>query len=228
MDRHHSGLWSIRGTGTEGTADPCALQGPARRLSESLVKKRRTKGLNLKWDWSLMQQNPRITIKEIGIGFYYFYQMMLKKRKGSTPSTSERQTSRGLPCVPAPAWTLLPFSLLPCTQHSAQALQGWVVRQRRFPHHSTGFLWWRLASVECVRTRGKLPHFQRRIFRSPIRIIKEVDCWFLEPSLCLPGFGLSHEGREPGLCWWGRGWGKCHCFHHPVNLPFYEQPLCQV
>lgn len=31
-----------------------------------------------------MQQNPRISIKEIGVSFYYFYQMILKKQNKKT------------------------------------------------------------------------------------------------------------------------------------------------
>lgn len=118
MDRHHSGLWAIRGTGAEGAADPCALQGPARRLSESLMKKRRMKGLNLKWDWSSVQQNPRITIKETGIGFYYFHQMMLKKPNGKTqdpPLVRGKQAKAFRVSLPQPgpcfrSARLLPFS----------------------------------------------------------------------------------------------------------------------
>lgn len=93
MDRHHSGLRSIRGTGS-GVLKTPVLSKDQPGGSQSLLKKRRIKGLNLKWDWSSVRQNPRITIKETGIGFYCFYQLKLKKQNGKTrPSTSEGQTS---------------------------------------------------------------------------------------------------------------------------------------
>lgn len=135
------------------------------------MKERRIKGLNLRQDWSAVQQNPRITIKETGIGFYYFYQMILKKQNGKTqdpPLVRGKQAKAFRVSVPQPG----PASVLPSCFHSP----GVGCEAAALPHSQHWFPLVATGIGGTSETPRKLPHFQRWIVRSPIRISKEADC----------------------------------------------------